>query len=168
VPSPRLDDAIARLSDLAVVRELSRDSLDITSAVVSARDRLQDARAERRSLLEQLEDAVTVNETESIRARLRIVSREIAAARARVERTTNRARFANVGVTLQPARERDEGGAWTPGEAFDDALGVLEFMAGVAVVVLAFAAPFLLIALLWWLARRGYVRRRRERALDMA
>ena len=81
VPSDRLEQAIQRISRLGRVRELPRRSVDITANVVSARERLADARAERKSLLEQLANAVTVNETESIRARLEIVSREISRAR---------------------------------------------------------------------------------------
>lgn len=170
VPSDRLDDAIQRLSKLAKLRELSRNSEDITAQVVSARERLNDARAERKSLLRQLANAVTVNETESIRARLRIVSREIAAARNSLRRVNNRANFADVAVTLVAARGGSSGGAgaWTPGDAFHDALRVLEVIAGVAVIVAAVALPLLVAWLLGWLARRGVARRRRERALDIA
>jgi hypothetical protein len=168
VPVHRLDAAIQRLSDLARVRELSRQSLDITSQVVSARGRLREARTERESLLRQLANAVTVNETESIRARLRIVSREIASARAAVRRVTNRANFADVHVTLVRSRSNGDEGAWTPGDAFHDAVRVLEVVAGVAVIAAAVALPLAIAWLLGWLARRGVTRRRRERALDMA
>ena len=169
VPSNRLDDAIQRLSRLGRVRELSRRSVDITSNVVSARNRLRDARAEREALLEQLADADTVNETESIRERLDIVAREIASYRRALRQVTNRANFANVSVSLVPSRGGDdEGGAWTPGDAFDDALRVLEVAVGVALVAAAVLLPLALIWLLAWLARRGITRRRRERALDMA
>jgi hypothetical protein len=170
VPSERLDNAIQRLSRIGRVRELSRRTVDITSNVVSARERLADARAERKSLLTQLANAVTVNETESIRARLEIVSREIAAARRQLARVNNRANFADLDVTLAPRgpAEEDEGGAWTPGDAFDDALRVLEVIAGVALIATAVLLPLALVWLLAWLAHRGVTRRRRERALDMA
>jgi hypothetical protein len=170
VPSDRLDTAIQRLSRLGRVRELSRQSVDITANVVSARERLSDARAERKSLLVQLANAVTVNETESIRERLEIVSREIAAARRGLRRVNNEANFANVSVALVPRAggEDDDGSAWTPGDAFDDAVRVLEVAAGVAVIAAAVLMPFALVWLLGWLARRAVVRRRRERALDMA
>jgi hypothetical protein len=169
VPSARLDTAIQRLSKLGDVRELSRESLDITSQTVSARERLQDALAERRSLLRQLAAATTLNETESIRARLRIVSRQISSARGALRRVTNRARFADVAVTLTATRgDSDPGGAWTPRDALDDALRVLEVMAGVALVAAAVLLPLLLAVALAALARRGLHRRRRERALDMA
>jgi uncharacterized protein DUF4349 len=171
VPSNRLDIAVQRLSKLAKVRELSRTADDITGAVVSARDRLRDARAERESLLDQLAKATTVNETESIRARLDIVAQEIATYRTQLRRVTNRADFANVDVTLVTRGGGDngeDGGAWTPGDAWHDALRVLEVIAGVAVIAAAIAVPLLVAWLLGWAARRGVTRRRRERALDMA
>jgi len=169
VPSDRLDTAIQRLSRLGRVRELSRRTVDITSNVVSARERLGDARAERKALLEQLANAVTVNETESIRERLEIVSREISRARRSLSRVNNRANFADVSVGLVASRGGDDDeGAWTPRDAFDDALRVLEVAAGVALIAAAVLLPLALIWLLAWLARRGVTRRRRERALDMA
>ena len=168
VPSDRLEQAIQRISRLGRVRELQRRSVDITSNVVSARERLSDARAERKSLLEQLANAVTVNETESIRARLEIVSREIAAARRVLRRVNNEANFADVSVALVPRSGGDAEGAWTPGDAFDDAVRVLEVGAGVLVIASAVLLPIALVWLLAWLGRRAVVRRRRERALDMA
>jgi hypothetical protein len=170
VPSNRLDTAIQRLRRIGRMRDLSRRTVDITSTVVSARERLTDARAERKALLTQLANAVTVNETESIRARLEIVSREIAAARRRLSRVNNQVNYADVFVTLaaRGAADEGDGGAWTPGDAFRDALRVLEVAAGVALIAAAVLLPIALIWLLAWLARRGVTRRRRERALDMA
>lgn len=168
VPTGQLDTAIERLSRLGRVRNVSRDSVDITSTVVSARARLTDARTERESLLRQLAAADTVNETESIRARLDIVSREIAAARNGLRRVRNRANFANLSILLVPAGGDSEEGAWTPGDAFDDALRVLEVVAGVAVMALAILLPLAAVWLLAWLAHRAVIRRRRERSLDLA
>ena len=169
VPTRQLDEAIQRLSRLGRVRNVSRNSLDITSTVVSRRARLTDARTERESLLRQLAEADTVNETESIRARLAIVSREIAAARNSLHRVRNRANFADLSITLVPASGDDQDeGAWTPGDAFDDALRVLEVVAGIAVMALAIVLPLLAVWLLAWLARRAVTRHRRERSLDLA
>lgn len=168
VPTGELDTAIQRLSRLGRVRNVSRSSLDITSTVVSARARLTDARTERESLLRQLAAADTVNETESIRARLRIVSQEIAAARSSLRSVRNRANFADLSITLVPASGDTDEGAWTPGDAFDDALRVLEVVAGIAVLALAIVLPLLAVWLLAWLARRAVARHRRERSLDLA
>ena len=169
VPTGQLDTAIERLSRLGRVRDVSRNSLDITSTVVSARARLKDARTERESLLRQLAAADTVNETESIRARLDIVSREIASARDALRRVRNRANFADLSIVLVPAGGEDQDeGAWTPGDAFDDALRMLEVAAGVAVIVAAIVLPLVALWMLAWLAWRALTRRRRERSLDIA
>jgi Domain of unknown function (DUF4349) len=169
IPSRNLDAAMAALSRLGNVRERAQRSQDITAATVSARSRLKDARTERKSLLRQLGDAVTLTETQSIRARLRLVSREIEQARAGVRRVNNRAAFSTVSVTLladssaaAPAEDDD----WTPGDAANDALRVLEVIAGVALIVLAVALPLALLAALGAVAARWSRRRRREQALD--
>ena len=173
VPEPNLDATMAELARLGAVRDRSQRMEDITAQTVSARDRLQDAKAERRSLLRQLEDAVTLQATAALRARLRDVSAEIEAARAAVRRVTNRSAFSTVSVALvadaaaAPAGAEDDG-AWGPGDAADDALRVLEVVAGVALVALAVLIPLALVVALLLLAARWGTRRGRERALDVA
>jgi hypothetical protein len=173
VPEPNLDATMAELARLGAVRDRSQRTEDITAQTVSARDRLQDARAERRSLLRQLEDATTLQATAALRARLRDVSAEIESARAAVRRVTNRSAFAMVTVALvadaaaAPAGEEDDG-AWGPGDAARDALRVLEVVAGVALVALAVLLPLALVVALLLLAARWGSRRGRERALDLA
>lgn len=170
VPTRNLDAAMAALARLGRVRERAQRAQDITARAVSARSRLQDARTERSALLEQLADALTLQETESISARLRLVSREIERARAGVRRVRNRAAFSTVAVTLvaELAADADEDGAgvWTPGDAVRDAVRVLEVAAGVALIVLALAVPLGALALLALPAVRWTRRRRREHALD--
>jgi hypothetical protein len=171
IPTRNLDAAMAALSRLGNVRERAQRSQDITAQTVSARSRLKDARTERKSLLRQLGEAVTVTETESIRKRLDIVSGEIERARASVRRVNNRAAFSTVSVTLVADRSArgpgaDEDDNWTPGDAWNDALRVLEVAAGVAVIALAIAVPLALLAAPAALAARWTRRRRREQALD--
>ncbi|HZB77606.1 MAG TPA: DUF4349 domain-containing protein [Solirubrobacteraceae bacterium] len=173
VPEPNLDATMAELARLAAVRDRSQRMEDITARSVSARERLQDARAERRALLRQLEEATTLQAAAAIRARLRDVAAEISTAEAAVRRVNNRAAFATVTVTLVadagagPAGEEDDG-VWSPGDAADDALRVLEVIAGVALIALAVLIPLALIVLPVWLAARWGARRGRERALDAA
>jgi len=172
IPNARLNKALADLSRLAKVRERTQSSRDITAQTVSARERLREARREREGLLRALANAATLNETEAVKARLRSVNREIAAARASVRRVVNRAAYANVSVELVA----DRGGAaapvddgrWTPGDALRDAVRVLEVAAGIAVIVLALLLPIALLGGLGALAGRMLGHRRRERALDMA
>ena len=110
-----------------------------------------------------------MNETLSLRARLTIVSRQIAAARAARRRVANRGAFATVAVELvteSRSGAEDGAGIWTPRDAARDALRVLEVAAAVALLVLAVALPLALLAAPVALAARWGTRRRRERALD--
>jgi Domain of unknown function (DUF4349) len=171
IPTRNLDAAMAALSRLGSVRERAQRAQDITAQAVSARSRLKDARTERKSLLRQLADAVTPTETESIRRRLDIVSREIERTSAAVRRVDNRAAFSTVSVTLVADRRAgapgsDEDDNWTPGDAANDAVRVLEVAAGIALIVLAIALPLALLGGLAALAARWTRRRRREHALD--
>ena len=171
VPTTRLQRTLADLSRLAHVRERSQSSRDITAQSVSARERLEDARGERRALLRQLERSDSLDEAARLRARLRAVSRQIASAKASVRRVDNRAAYANVTVGLVVDRSSGAAagdGSWTPGDALRDAVRVLEVAAGVALIAVAVALPLALLALFGGLAARIAGRRRRERALDMA
>jgi hypothetical protein len=172
IPANRLQRTLAELSRLAHVRERSQASRDITAESVTARERLRESRREREGLLRALARAVTLNETQSIKARLRSVNASIASARASVRRVDNRAAYANVSVSLvaQDAGFAAPGddGRWTPGDAFGDAVRVLEVAAGIALIVLAIALPLALLAGLAVAASRVAGRRRRERALDIA
>jgi len=171
VPERKLQLALSRLSRVAKVRQRTQSAQDITGAVVSVSERLKDARTERRSLLRQLAAATTPNQTSSIRARLRLVSGQIAAAKRDLSRVKSRATRSTIAVTLladrRGAGDEDDGASgWTPGEAFDDAVRILEVTAGVLLVALALLLPVGLVGLLVWLAARQAAQRRRERALD--
>jgi hypothetical protein len=173
IPVGRLDKAVADLSRLATVRERTQSSRDITAETLTARERLREAKREREGLLRALARATTINETEAVKARLRTVNRELAVARQSLRRVENRANYANVSVDL--VATRDDGtvapvddGRWTPGDALDDSLRVLEVAAGIAVIVLAIALPLALLAAIAAGGARLARGRRRERALDMA
>ena len=173
IPVGRLDKAIADLSRLATVRERTQSSRDITAETLTARERLREAKREREGLLRALARATTINETEAVKARLRTVNRELAVARQSVRRVENRATYANVSVQL--VATRDDGslaladdGRWTPGDALEDSLRVLEVAAGIALIALAIALPLALLAAIAAGGARMAGRRRRERALDMA
>lgn len=170
VPSAKLQPALAELSKLAHVQSREQSSQDITAESVSARDRLQDARAERVALLRRLARAATQAEIDSVKGRLRIVSSRIAAAKADLGRVNNRASFSNVSVSLasDPAAGEpgEEDGQWSPGDAARDAVRVLEVIAGVALIALAVALPLAVLGALLYLGARLATRRRRERALD--
>jgi hypothetical protein len=173
IPTDRLPEALAQLSRIAHVSERRQTTDDITREHVSARDRLAEHRAERRSLLRRLSTAATDEQVAAVRARLRAVNRSIAAARADLQRVDNRARYANVAVTLigdrhagTSARGHRDDGTWSPADAAGDALRVLEVAAGVLLVALAVALPLGLVIALGVVVARLAARRGRERALD--
>jgi hypothetical protein len=162
VPASRLDSTLAELSDLAKVTSRRESSDDITGAYVSARDRLRDARDERRALLRALERADSPGQRSDIRRRLTRARQAIARAERDVRRTRARADRARVEVTLQSS---GESGAWTPGDALDDAGRILQVVAGILLVVGAVLLPLLALALAAMIAARLLRRRRRNAIL---
>ena len=169
IPTSRLDTTLARLSALAHVRSRSQSGQDVTGAFRGTTERLAEARAERSSLLLRLARATTANEAASIRARLRLVARQIAAIEGELHRLRARTDFSVVSVTITPDRHAATGGGgggWTPRDALRDALRVLAVALGVALVALAVILPLALVGIPAWLAARGSRRRRREHALD--
>jgi hypothetical protein len=168
IPADRLRPALRDLSALATVRSQSQSGRDVTREHVTARDRLQAARAERRSLLRRLEDADTDEEAEAIRTRLDLVSAEINGLRAQLRDLRLRTDYAVVSVTLLAAEDGADEGAGAAGN-FDDAVGdagdLLAATAGIIIRVLAVALPLALIAGVGWLIGAVLRRRRRESAL---
>jgi hypothetical protein len=166
IPATRLRPALRDLAALADVRTQTQTGRDVTREHVTAKDRLQAARAERRSLLRRLELATTDEEAEAIRRRLDLVAGEIHGLRAKLRGLRLRTDYAVVTVSLLP-KDGNQGGA--AGGSFDDALGdaghLLVGVAGVLVRALAVALPVGLIALAGWLVGRAVRRRQRESAL---
>jgi uncharacterized protein DUF4349 len=167
IPATRLRPALRDLSALADVRTQSQTGRDVTREHVTAKDRLQAARAERRSLLRRLEIATTDEEAEALRRQLDIVAGEINGLRGQLRDLRLRTDYAVVNVSLFSAD--GDGNGVGAGGSFDDALGdagdLLVAVAGVIVRALAVALPLGLIALLGWLATRALRRRQRESAL---
>ncbi len=169
VPVARLDDALGRLSKLGHVSERTQGSQDITAERNVARDRFDEAVAERRSLLNRLAKATTDNQVASLKARLGDVNAAIASNRAALERVLRRARYASLRVSLQAKRGGVipvDDGTWTPGDAVRDAGRVLEVAAGVVVVAGSVLLPLALLALLGVAASRVAGRRGRDRMLE--
>ncbi len=167
IPSSRLTDAIADLSELAHVRSRSQRADDITARFSYPRRELADATGERRALLAQLARATTPNETASIRARLQIVNDRIDTARATLRRLQNRVTYASIAVAVEEgAPAADDGGSWSAGDAWGSALDVLRVSFGVLVVGLAGLVPLTLLLALAYAGRRAFLGRARNAALD--
>ena len=167
IPSGRLQSALRALAGLGTVSSQSQSGQDVTRDFVTAADRLEAARAERRSLLRRLEDADSDSEAEALRARLDLVAGEINGLRSQLRDLRLRTDYAIVAVDL--IGEEGDSGSGAVGGSFDDAVGdagdLLVGFAGVLVRVLAIALPLALIAGLGWLVTGAMRRRRREQAL---
>lgn len=140
----------------------------MTREFATAADRLQAARAERRSLLRRLERAPTDSAAESIRRRLDLNAGEIRTLRAQLRDLRTRTGYAAVTVSL---RETDDGGASSGsdddlGAALDDALESLTDSIAMLLRVLGVALPLALLAAAIALGARFLRRRRREAALS--
>ncbi len=175
VPSDRLDEALTAYSKLGSVADRTQDAQDITNVVVSAEDRLADARAARRALLRALGRADTEREVASIRARLRLTRQDIARQEAALRAARARADRATIAVTITGSDNgiagpggADDDGSWSLGDALRDAGRLLEVAAGALVVGAAAALPLLILGFGALLGARAMARRRRERGLDAA
>ena len=119
VPTSRLDDAMARLSQLGHVKSLQQSADDITGAYDGASGRLTEARAERRGLLRALADASTAQQITSLRARLADNRRDLQRYQRDFNAVRNRANLATVGVEVTGAPRKHAAapshGSWTPG-----------------------------------------------------
>jgi hypothetical protein len=169
IPSPRLGDALADLSQLAEVRSREETTRDITAPVVTVQERLQDARAEVLGLLKQLSEATTEEERDQVKAQLRFQRQRVAGLRFSLNRLERRANLSNVAleiVTGDAASFGDGEEEWTIGDAASDAGRILGVAAGVTLIGLAVLAPIVLLGSLALLGRRAWVRQGRERALE--
>ena len=164
IPTAQLRPALRDLGELAPVTNQSQEGRDVTRQHVTAKDRLQAARAERRSLLRRLAVASTDAEAEAIRRRLDVVGGEISGLRSQLRDLRLRTNYAVVNVTLAEAK-KDSGSLGSFDDSLDDAGNLLAGFAGLTIRVLALAVPLGVITLLAWLAARVVRRRRRESAL---
>lgn len=165
IPTRALDATLEQLTELATVKSLNEGSVDITRPFVSAEDRLKDARAERKQLLEALGNATTDFEAEAIRKQLDDARAEISRAEAQFQNIARRGRLADVSLQIEGKPAADDG-SWSLGEAADDALDVLRTVAGVLLIAAAILVPLGALIAIVTFAILAIRRRRRERALD--
>jgi hypothetical protein len=167
IPSSRLQGAVRALASLATVSSQSQSGQDVTREFVTTADRLEAARAERRSFLRRLENAETDSEAEALRARLDLVAGEINGLRSQLRDLRLRTDYAIVSVDL--ISDETDSGSSGGGGSFDDAVGdaghLLVGFAGVLIRVLAIVLPVGLMAALLWIGTAAVRRRRRESAL---
>jgi hypothetical protein len=167
IPSAKLSDALAAFSGIAEVRSRHEASNDITAPTNTIGEGLQDSHARIDALLNQLADSETEAEREAAEAQLRAERRHAATLKAQLSNLQRRANLSHVSLRIETGGSHSGSGdgGWDVGDAFHDAGHILAIAAGVAIVGLAVLAPIALIAVLFWLGSRVWVRQRRERAL---
>jgi uncharacterized protein DUF4349 len=164
LPSARLAGALASIGQLAPMREESQSLQDITDSYDAARRGLGDAVAARQALLRALAAASTQGQIDSLRAQLALAGGAITRARSALQAVSARAAASTVEVTvLADTHARSEGtlerGLHELGAVLTVALVVILILAGVLV-------PLAALLVLLVIARRGWRRYARERALD--
>jgi hypothetical protein len=162
IPAAHLRDALDDLSGLGRVTLRDEGSTNVTGAYVDAGKAYRDARSKVDSLLMQLRSASTPSEAATIRQQLVGARQELAAARAALRGVKGPVAYAPVSVQIRAGGD----GSWSIGDAADDAVGVLEAIAGALLITLAVLVPLAALLALGWLGARELSRRRREAYLD--
>jgi len=165
LPSAKLSATLASLGQLAPVRAESQSLQDITNTYDQARQRLNDATAERRALLRALAKANTEGEIDSLRARLAQAGGAIARARTALGTVSKQASNAEVEVTVIGDKNAGSEGP-TLHRGLHDAGRVLTMTLIVLLIAAAVLVPLALVIAAIAIARRAWRRYRRERVLD--
>ncbi|MHB1568052.1 MAG: DUF4349 domain-containing protein [Solirubrobacteraceae bacterium] len=173
VPSSNLSQALAQLSRLRYANVVSRtdSTQDITGQVGRAGMQLAEARALRRSLLNQLAAATTTEQVDALKIKLRDVDASIASRLSTLNGLKRQVAYSKIALTVQavtPVPKPSHNSGFTLGRAAHDAGRVLVVVAGVALIVLAALVPVALLAALGIWIGLALRRRRREQALDAA
>jgi hypothetical protein len=162
IPTQHLNDALADFSDLGRVTRRDLGSTHVTGSYVDAGKAFREARAKVDGLLDDLAGATSESERASVQQQLVIAREQLVAARAALRGLKQRVALTPVSVEITAQGD----GSWTIGDAADDAVGVLEAIAGAALITLAVLVPLAALILLGWLGARELSRRRREATLD--
>jgi Domain of unknown function (DUF4349) len=172
VPSASLAQTMSRLSQLTYAQVTSRtdNTQDITDQYNAAASALADARALRTSLLNQLANATTTEQVDSLTTQIHDAEASISSDQATLARLNRQVNFSQINVQVNagtpPVPVSHGGGGFGIARAAHDAGRVLTVVAGGALILLAALTPVgLVVALLWW-AGAAVRRRRREQALD--
>jgi Domain of unknown function (DUF4349) len=165
LPSAKLSAALAALGQLAPVRAESQSLQDITNTYDEARQRLNDATAERAALLRALAKASTEGQIDSLRARLSQAGGAIARARSALQAVSRQASTAEVEVSVLGDKSAGSEGL-TLHRGLHDAGRVLTVTLVVLLIAAAILVPLALLVLALTTTRRAWRRHQRERVLD--
>jgi hypothetical protein len=165
LPSAKLSAALASLGQLAPVRAENQSLQDITNTYNAARQRLNDAIAERAALLRALSRATTEGQIDSLRERLAQAGGAIARARSALQAVSRQASTAEVEVTVLGDKSASSEGL-SLHRGLHDAGRVLTVTLIVLLIAIAVLVPLGLVAIALATVRRAWLSYRRERILD--
>ncbi len=169
VPAASFETALRRFGKLGDVEYQSTSAEDVSDQMVDLEARLRHARAVERRLLRFLAATDTIREMLAVQDRLDQVQLEIEQLTAQLEALREVVAFSTIGVSLRAEGDPRPvigagGGVWGN---FVDAWRVLGRSAGVLLMALAAALPFVIVfggaaAAVWYGARRLGRRRSRD------
>jgi len=164
LPTRNLDNALDQLTALGNVESLNEATVDITKPFVSARDKIRDARAERRSILDALSAATEPEMITELKRQANLARLEISRAKAEFDTVARQARLST--ISLEILGDPDASEDWSISDALEDAKDVLRTAAGIALVTGAILLPLALLTLLGALALRAIRNTQRENTLN--
>ena len=170
IPAAKLDSGIAQLSKLAHVKARSQQDQDVTDQREALEAAVRDARADRAGTARSAEQGHDRCGAFGLRAQLDRATRRVTRRQRRSTSWTRAVSYATVELAIEGDRSGASlaaRGPLDPGGRLGDAVRVLEGR-GRAMIALAVLLPLALVAALAAVAGRVLVRRRRERALDIA
>jgi Domain of unknown function (DUF4349) len=162
IPTENLGAGLGELSDLADVESRDEALLDITKSYNAAGKRFNHAQRRVNELVAALAGADDPAEIAGLKADLRIARQRLAAARAELRDNKQRGNFSRIRLTV--ISKADSGS--TLGNAADDAVDVLEAIAGATLIGLAVLVPLGALGAALWFGSARVRRRRRESILD--
>ncbi|HEV2945192.1 MAG TPA: DUF4349 domain-containing protein [Solirubrobacteraceae bacterium] len=165
LPSTKLNAALAALGQIAPVHAENQSLQDITNTYNAARQRLNDATAERQALLRALAKATAEGQIDSLRERISQNRGAIARAKSAFQTVSQQASTAEVEVTVLGDKSPGSEGL-TLHRGLHDAGRVLTVTLIVLLIAAAVLVPLTLLIAALITARRMWRSYRRERILD--
>jgi hypothetical protein len=163
VPARSYEEAIESLRSLGKVEARNESGQDVSQEYVDLRARIRHLQAVEGQLLELLDRAETVGAALAVQQRLGQLQLDLEQARGRLQFLDDQVTFATISLAvheqLLPLAEKDDGGFGVV-EAWRKAANGFLAVVGWTFVILATAAPALLILLVLWLVARSAARRK--------
>ena len=164
VPSDRFDEVLGDLAELGAVLDRSVRTEDVTDQVVDLQGRLDNARASTERLRALFEDAQSVDQVVAVEAALTEREAEVEGLAGQLQVLEDEADLSNISLTFTVEGEP---------EVDDDIPGFLRGLEtgwvafrtvlAVAVTVIGFVLPFMIVVLPVALVGRWWLRRRRRK-----